>query len=272
MENLKVLNLEGAGLLGTIPDNIGNLKKLEELNMAVNFDFGGTFPESIYSMSALKKLDFTGTKISGVLSSKVKNLENIEYFSVAKSHMRGEIPEEIGLLTKLYDNAGDIGFSGAHFTNIPEFYRFIHPYNGNWDLWGSFVHRHQYQENIYCNPEDLYKRYRDVSGLNALPMPKWYKERYGMRCWEVGYCYRSAANQSNPIYNPTYPVANDLQYPANEYFFDEKLGAWTHPSYSGKAAKHYHVVNGAWTYDENFDWNSSAEMEISQDDDWVTVI
>ena len=170
MENLKVLNLEGAGLLGTIPDNIGNLKKLEELNMAVNFDFGGTFPESIYSMTALKKLDFAGTKISGVLSSKVKNLVNIEYFSVGKSHMRGEIPEEFGLLTKLYDNAGNIGFAGAHFTNIPEFYRFIHPYNGNWDFWGCMAHNHQYEEGVYVTPDTFYGRYRDIPGYMTLPM------------------------------------------------------------------------------------------------------
>lgn len=106
----------------------------------------------------------------------------------------------------------------------------------------------------------------------TLPMPKWYKERYGLRCWKVGETYRSEENDQNPIYNPTYPVANDLQYPANEYFFDEKLGAWTHPSYNGKAAKHYHVVNGAWTYDENFDWNSPAEMEEPQDDDWIKAV
>lgn len=119
LENLKVLNLEGAGLLGTIPDNIGNLKKLEELNLAVNFDFGGTFPESIYSMTALKKLNFAITKISGVLSSKVKNLTNLEYFSVGGTHMRGEIPEEIGLLKKLIADGGSLYLELNHFTKSP---------------------------------------------------------------------------------------------------------------------------------------------------------
>lgn len=272
LEKLRILNLEGTGLLGTIPSNIGNLKKLEELNLSINFDFGGTFPESIYGMTKLKKLKFAGTKISGTLSPKVKNLENIEYFSVGKSHMRGEIPEEFGLLKNLYGRNGYIGFAGAHFTNIPEFYRFVHPYNGDWDSWGYMCDNHQFAEGVYITPETMYEYYRDVPGCITLPMPKWYKERYGLRCWEVGYVYRSEENHNNPIYNPVYPVANDLQYPANEYYFDEKISAWTHPKYNGKAAKHYHVVNGEWTYDENFDWNDPADVEQPTDDDWVTVI
>lgn len=272
LEKLKVLNLEGAGLLGTIPNNIGNLKKLEELNLAVNFDFGGTFPESIYEMTKLKKLDFAGTKISGTLSARVKNMESIELLYLGKSHMRGEIPEEIGMLKNLYGRNGNIGFAGAHFTNIPEFYRFVHSYNGDWDSWGHMCHNFQFAEGVYITPETMYEYYRDVPGCITLPMPKWYKERYGLRCWEVGYVYRSEENHNNPIYNPVYPVANDLQYPADEYYFDEKISAWTHPKYNGKAAKHYHVVNGEWTYDENFDWNDPADVEQPTDDDWVTVI
>lgn len=273
LKNLTILNLQDTGLNGTIPSNIDGLKNLEELELSDNFDLGGSFPESIYNLTNLKKINLAGTKISGTLSSKIKNLKQMEYFYVCKTHMRGEIPEEIGLLKNLYGNEGNLGLAGAHFTNIPEAERFVHQYNGEWDSWGYLVDMYQFKEGVYCTPEILYEPYRKIQDkMIMLPMPKWYKERYGIRCCEVGYTYRSEENHNNPIYNPTYPYANDLQYPANEYYFDETISAWTHPKYNGKAAKHYHKVNGEWTYDENFDWNSPAEQEPIGDEDWVILV
>lgn len=270
LTNLKVLNLEDAGLNGTIPSNIDGLKNLEELDLSANLELNGSFPESIYNLTRLKKIDLAATKVSGTLSPKIEKLQELEILYIGITNMRGNIPEEIGLLNNLFGNNGDFTYAGGHFTNIPEAERFVHSYNGDWWSWGYLVDMYQFKEGIYCTPEILHEPYRNLQDkMITLPMPKWYKERYGIRCCEVGYTYRSEENHNNPIYNPTYPYANDLQYPADEYYFDETISAWTHPKYNGKAAKHYHKVNGEWTYDENFDWNSPAEQEPIGDDDWV---
>lgn len=270
LEKLRILELQDASLHGDIPENIGDLKNLEVLNLCDNLDFGGVFPKSIYELTELNTLNLGATKISGTLSPKIKNLKNLEILYVYKNQMEGEIPEEIGLLTKLFGFYGEIGFAGSHFTNIPEFNRFVHSVNGDWDSWGYFNNHHQLKKGKYITQEmiyDFYVNHRD--SYITLPMPKWYKERYKVLCWEVGITYRSGDMDGN--YDPKYPYADDLQYPADQYFFDEKLGAWTHPSYNGKAAKHYHIVNGEWTYDENFDWNDPAEVEEWHIGDWQSI-
>ena len=274
LTELRILEMQDACLRGTVPENIGDLKNLEVLNLSFNLNLEGTFPESIYDLSKLQYLKIQDTKIAGTLSSKIRNLKNIEYLSFGMSEMEGIIPEEIGLLTKIFKNGGFVCCGGAHFTNIPEFFRFLHWYNGDWEGWGCFDNNNQLKDGYHITPEliNSFSFYNSRDSYRTLPMPKWYKERYGMRCWEVGIYFRSEENHSNPIYDPKYPYANDLQYPADQYYFDETISAWTHPSYDGKAAKHYHVVNGEWTYDENFDWNSPAEVEEWVIGDWYITI
>ena len=270
LEKLRILELEDAGLSGNIPENIGDLKNLEVLYLCDNLELGGVFPESIYELTNLRSLDIGATKISGTLSPKIKNLKNLETLYVFMTQMEGDIPEEIGLLTKLFEYYSRIDFAGSHFTNIPEFFRFIHYVNGDWESWGYFGDHHQLKKGYDITLDmrfSFFINYRD--SYITLPMPKWYKERYKVLCWEVGLTYRSQEIDVN--YDPKYPYADDLQYPADQYYFDEKLGAWTHPSYNGKAAKHYHIVNGEWTYDENFDWNDPAEVEEWHIGDWQAI-
>lgn len=258
LKHLKVLDLGNSNVSGTIPSNIGDLTELIELSYYMDEKIEGPIPDSFYTLKNLKKAGFSYTKVSGTISPKIGNLTSLEQFDVCATQMEGRIPEEFGLCKNLWN----VYFSLSHFTNVPELFRYWPCYNGGWDGWAehSSVGAEQFSSGYFWNwRED--KSFSPANNTQAmqhyvwLSVPKWEKERYALISWTK----RELFAVDNPEYNPVYPYAKDLQYPANEYYYDANLKVWTHPAYNGKAAKHYHVVNGAWTYDENFDWTSPVE-------------
>ena len=46
-----------ADLIGTLPDEIGNLQKLKDLTLSYNYDMSGTLPSSIWTLSQLEDLE-----------------------------------------------------------------------------------------------------------------------------------------------------------------------------------------------------------------------
>ncbi|KAJ4965310.1 hypothetical protein NE237_017159 [Protea cynaroides] len=92
--NLRVLNLTGNDLKGTIPD-LSALTSLEILDLSFNY-FSGGFPVWVGKLTNLVSLglgqnDFEDSKIPENLG----NLKNLKWFFLAGANLQGEIPEPI---------------------------------------------------------------------------------------------------------------------------------------------------------------------------------
>ena len=101
IENAKKLNILdlSATHLHTL-DGIEKAQNLLELQLASN-DIENSFPESLFSLTSLKKLTLDFNKISGSLPSKIGRLSNLELLSAVSNQITGSIPKSIENLSDL---------------------------------------------------------------------------------------------------------------------------------------------------------------------------
>jgi hypothetical protein len=88
------------GFGGTIPREIGNLKKLGGIILTFNA-MTGTIPDEFYNLTSLSNVRFDSNNFTGGLSSRIGNLKRLTDFSVAYNHLSGPIPKEIGQLSHI---------------------------------------------------------------------------------------------------------------------------------------------------------------------------
>ena len=137
LENLKVLDLSNTRSLFYLPEEIGNLKRLEKLHLSHSCI--DSLPESIGGMSSLTMLDLTGTGIELLPSSfhrlkslkqlilnnsalcclpeKIGDLQNLEFLALSYTYI-SELPSSMEQL----QNLKMLGLSG---TDLPEFPEWI---------------------------------------------------------------------------------------------------------------------------------------------------
>ena len=119
-------NFFGSKKLEKLPENMGELKSLEELTI-IHTEIS-SIPESLYQLSKLKKLDLKQNKITS-LGSEISNLKSLEWLDVSMNRLE-RIPEELEKLTSLkelfvYENP---------FKEINDFIAFsTYRYNLIWD-------------------------------------------------------------------------------------------------------------------------------------------
>ncbi|XP_028796251.1 tyrosine-sulfated glycopeptide receptor 1-like [Neltuma alba] len=78
-------------LLGNIPQEIGLLKVLHQLDLGNN-NFSGSIPVQISNLTNLEKLDLSGNRLSGEIPASLKSLHFLSFFTVANNDLQGEIP------------------------------------------------------------------------------------------------------------------------------------------------------------------------------------
>jgi Leucine-rich repeat (LRR) protein len=98
-------NFFGSKKLEMLPENIGDLKSLEELTV-IRTEISA-IPESLYQLSKLKKLDLRQNKITS-LGSEISNLKSLELLDVSMNRLE-RIPDALEKVTslkevKVYDN------------------------------------------------------------------------------------------------------------------------------------------------------------------------
>ncbi|XP_028787202.1 MDIS1-interacting receptor like kinase 2-like [Neltuma alba] len=122
--NLQFLVLGGNQLIGSIPNELGMLKEVVELDLSRNNLFGN-IPATIGNMTnlhhiylfsnqisgpitwevgklySMETLDLLENNISGSIPPSIWNLANLSNFSVYQNNLSGYIPSSIGNLTKL---------------------------------------------------------------------------------------------------------------------------------------------------------------------------
>ncbi len=100
LDLLRELNLGSNYLSGTIPNTLLNLTLLEILYLNGN-DISGSIPSDIGDLSLLEKLYLHENQISGIIPSSLGNIQSLERLYLSMNQISGEIPAELGNCTSL---------------------------------------------------------------------------------------------------------------------------------------------------------------------------
>ncbi|KAI3712587.1 hypothetical protein L1987_71146 [Smallanthus sonchifolius] len=83
-----------------IPEEIGNLTKVQELSLAKN-KFSGGFPASIVNLKDLESLDLSENAFSGQIPAAIGEISNLTTLDLSENQLTGRIQPSIRNLTKL---------------------------------------------------------------------------------------------------------------------------------------------------------------------------
>ena len=100
LRNLEELELFRCNLTGTIPESIGNLTNLEYLDLSLN-SLIGEIPESIGNLTNLVGLELSMNSLTGEIPESISNLSNVEWLYLYDNNLTGEIPKSIENLINL---------------------------------------------------------------------------------------------------------------------------------------------------------------------------
>ena len=94
------LSVPGAGMSGTLLPAIGQLAKLEQLNLRGNW-LSGEIPAELGNLSELRFLLLGYNDLSGSIPAALGNLESLEVIGLQGNQLSGEIPAAMGQLSEL---------------------------------------------------------------------------------------------------------------------------------------------------------------------------
>ena len=119
IETTTSLYLNGSGLTGEIPEEIGQLTNLTLLNLGWN-QLTGEIPVEIGNLTNLTGLALYYNQLTGEIPSEIGNLTNLEWLKLYDNQLTGEIPSEVcDLIESNNLNINDI-FNGNNLINTCE--------------------------------------------------------------------------------------------------------------------------------------------------------
>lgn len=262
LASLETLRLMETGLTGSLPANLGNLKNLKMLYVCNNLDLGGVLPESFYELYNIQLIAFDYTKIGGTLSEKISELKQLFGFNINGCKFEGKIPEEFGNFKHI-----TCDFNGNYFEAIPQYMRFRPTFNMDWHYDGFpagipyfYCKKEEGHPDGYIIRRPDFWEMKDICvdgvpikkaaySINydlgyKYPQPVWAFIRFGVYEWTYA--------DYGAFKYPQYPIADDLQYPADEYYYDGK--DWRHPKYE-YPAREYVKVDNQWIHDPSCPWD-----------------
>ena len=95
--NVQLINLWTNNLVGTIPDELAELRKLTTVDFLTN-SIGGPIPGRLPEMTQLHYLNLGYNRLTGTLSPDLGNLDQLQYFMVDINELTGTIPTELSRL------------------------------------------------------------------------------------------------------------------------------------------------------------------------------
>jgi len=113
-------------LEGTIPNSIGQLTNLENLELSFN-KLEGSIPSEIGNLKNLKVLAFNGNNLTGPIPTSIGNLSSLNQLHLSSNQLTGEIPQSVTKLEYLeilnvFDNdlSGEIPSDLAYSKNLKQ--------------------------------------------------------------------------------------------------------------------------------------------------------
>ena len=100
LHNLEILIVEGIGLQGIIPKEIGLLSKLTVLSL-LNNSLIGEIPPSIGNLRQVELLDISYNNLQGSIPHELGFIKNLTTLSLPHNRIKGEIPSSLGNLKQL---------------------------------------------------------------------------------------------------------------------------------------------------------------------------
>ncbi|KAJ9537681.1 hypothetical protein OSB04_030414 [Centaurea solstitialis] len=97
---LKRLILEGCGLGGRIPEQIGLLSNLNHLSLRGNY-VSGKLPVSLSNLTKLVSVDVSNNYLTGTLPSQMGSLKNLVHLYLSQNRFTGPIPSSFGSMVNL---------------------------------------------------------------------------------------------------------------------------------------------------------------------------
>ncbi len=107
-ENGRVTGLELTGLVrlyyirGAIPPELGNLDKLQRLDLSDN-ELSGSIPPELGNLGSLQDLSLDRNQLSGSIPPEFGNLNNLRSLELYDNELSGPIPPELAQLDSLRD-------------------------------------------------------------------------------------------------------------------------------------------------------------------------
>ncbi|KAK3030841.1 hypothetical protein RJ639_035770 [Escallonia herrerae] len=123
--NLRVLDLSGCGIKGSIPNQIGilplslaNLTQLTSLGVSDNH-IRGSIPTEIGYLKHLTFLDLSFNNFSGRIPSSIGSLTSLDGLDLSQNYLIGPIPVELVKVCEFFDHLG-LGKNNLTGTIAPE--------------------------------------------------------------------------------------------------------------------------------------------------------
>ncbi|XP_050116024.1 probable LRR receptor-like serine/threonine-protein kinase At3g47570 isoform X1 [Malus sylvestris] len=103
LKKLEGIFLGGNNLSGPIPSSLGNLTSLLKLHLEVN-RFAGYIPPSLGDCHNLLELDLAGNSLTGTIPKEIFGLSSLSIFlRMSNNHLIGSLPSEVGILVNLVE-------------------------------------------------------------------------------------------------------------------------------------------------------------------------
>lgn len=99
-KSLEYLDLSDNLFFSSLPSEIGKLTNLKNLSLAGN-NFSGSIPDTISGLESVRSLDFSRNSFSGHLTASLTKLANLVSLNLSLNGFEGKIPKDFESLSKL---------------------------------------------------------------------------------------------------------------------------------------------------------------------------
>ena len=186
LTHLTYLYLRENGLKGALPPEIGNLVQLRELSLAYN-DLDGEIPATLGRLAELQVLNLEGIPFTGSIPSELGALTKLVYLNLYENNLSGRLPVELAGLSNLrwFFLAGNrlSGSISPMFMELKALEIFYWGRNDGLCIPGSADYIAWHAANTdrdfqgpYCNETDriaLEHLYEDTNGANWINSTGW---------------------------------------------------------------------------------------------------